>query len=94
MNVAGVLIGFILPSVFVDSYDGEELTDQSVKDKYEQQMFNMLLASSCFGTVITILVFLTFRETVGAPLFGKRTGRASAFDNDEAPKEEEFSLVQ
>ena len=54
-------------------------------------MFNMLLASSIFGTVITILVFLTFRETAGAPLFGKRTGRASAFDDDE-PKEEEFSL--
>ena len=49
-------------------------------------MFNMLLASSIFGTVITILVFFTFKETVGAPLFGKRTGRASAFDGEE-PRE-------
>ena len=93
MNVAGVLIGFILPSVFVDSYDGEELTDQSVKDKYEQQMFNMLLASSIFGTVITILVFLTFRETSGAPLFGKSTGRGTAIEGAE-PHESEFSLGQ
>ena len=93
MNVAGVLIGFILPSVFVDSYDGEELTDQSVKDRYEKQMYNMLLASSIFGTVITVLVFLTFRETAGAPLFGKRTGRASAHDNAETHTgEEELSL--
>ena len=86
MNVAGVLIGFILPSVFVDNYNDEELTDKTVIDRYEKQMFNMLLASSIFGTVITILVFFTFKETVGAPLFGKRTGRASAFDGEE-PRE-------
>ena len=91
MNVTGVLVGFILPTIFVDSYDGEELTDQSVKDKYEQQMFNMLLATSIFGTVITILVFFTFRETSGAPLFGKSTGRGSAFDNEQ-PREEELGL--
>ena len=76
MNVAGVLLGFILPNVFVDDYDSNKgFSSESEKEKYKQQLFNMLLASSIFGTVITLLVLFTFKEKAGASLFGKSTGR-------------------
>ena len=64
----------------MNSYsDPSQLTTES-REVYESQMFNMLVAVSCFGTVISILVILTFREKPGSPLLSKKTDTDTSKD--------------
>ena len=71
MAIFGIFIGYLLPSFFVDSYNGPEDLDSVTIPIYKKQMFNMLLAVACFATLITILVIFTFPERPGTPLFAK-----------------------
>ena len=69
-NVAGVIVGFLLPILFVDSYsDGDELTPEK-KDSYKKQVFNMYLTLAAIAVTVTILTLFTFRERPGKPIFG------------------------
>ena len=93
MNVFGVFVGFLLPGIFIDSYEKGDLEkDPSLRSKYEDQMFNMLLSVSIFSTVITLLVLLTFREKKDAPLFGKKQTRAST--RNSMPRLQELSMLE
>eukprot|EP00353_Schmidingerella_taraikaensis_P017801 CAMPEP_0185606162 /NCGR_PEP_ID=MMETSP0436-20130131/4570_1 /TAXON_ID=626734 ORGANISM="Favella taraikaensis, Strain Fe Narragansett Bay" /NCGR_SAMPLE_ID=MMETSP0436 /ASSEMBLY_ACC=CAM_ASM_000390 /LENGTH=77 /DNA_ID=CAMNT_0028237617 /DNA_START=78 /DNA_END=311 /DNA_ORIENTATION=+ len=70
MNVLGNFIGFLVPNIFLDPYvdDGTDLTP-SEKSKFETQMFNMMLASAIFATVIAVCILVSFRERPGAAIF-------------------------
>ena len=69
MNIFGILLGFLLPSFFVNGYNGkEDLTDEK-KSMYEQQLFNLLLFSAIVASVIAVANIFTFREKPGAPLW-------------------------
>ena len=70
MNVFGVFVGFLLPGIFMDSYDKGYFDEHpEEKQKYKDQMFDQLLSVSIFATVITFLVLFTFKERKDAPLF-------------------------
>ena len=70
MNVFGVFVGFLLPGIFMDSYEkGYFDENPAAKQRYKDQMFDMLLSVSIFATVITLLVLFTFKERKDAPLF-------------------------
>ena len=72
MNIFGIFIGFLLPSIFLDSYsEGQVLTD-AMKDNYKQQMFNMMTFSASFALIIMIFVIISFRECPGVPLFSTK----------------------
>ena len=44
MNVFGVFVGFLLPGIFMDSYEEGDFDEHpELKQKYKDQMFNMLL---------------------------------------------------
>ena len=70
--MVGILIGFFLPDIFVDKYtEGQDLTPE-MRQHYKDQMFNMMLASAVFSTLVWIGVIVTFREHPGAPIFKKK----------------------
>lgn len=93
MNVFGVLVGFLLPGIFMDEYDGDgPITDPAERKKYEDEFFDMLLAVSIFSTVVCLLVLFTFKERKDAPLFGKRKGRAST--RNSMPRLQELSMME
>ena len=75
MNVFGVLLGFLLPMLFIGDYaEGEEL-NEGQKDEFRNQIFNMMIASSAFATVITLLVLFTFRERPGVPIWSTKESK-------------------
>ena len=93
MNVFGVFVGFLLPGIFMDSYEEGDFDEHpELKQKYKDQMFNMLLSVSIFSTVITLLVLFTFREKKDAPLFGKKQTRAST--RNSMPRLQELSMLE
>lgn len=69
MNIFGILLGFLLPSFFVNGYDGKKDLTEENKSMYEQQLFNLLLFSAIMASVIAAAVIFTFREKPGAPLW-------------------------
>ena len=76
MNILGIFIGFLFPSIFLDPYtDGTVLTPQQ-RETYERQMFYMMMASAIFATVVAVAVLVSFRERPGAAIFRPRAGAA------------------
>ena len=89
MNVFGVLLGYLLPVLFVDSYtEGEALTEAQ-RNSYKHQVFNMFLAVAITSIIITILTIFTFRERPGAPIFSKDGDTGTLMK-----AKEEFPLMQ
>ena len=73
MNIFGIFVGFLIPSLFVDDYNGtQDLTDEAVRSKYETQLFHMNCFASVIATVIAVLVIISFREMPDKPLFGSQ----------------------
>ena len=68
-NVSGIVVGFLLPMIFINEYDDiSDLTPTS-KPKYEKQIFNMMIFMAGFTSLILILVIFTFREKPRGDLF-------------------------
>ena len=72
MNVFGVLLGFLLPMIFIDPYEKDQKLNDEEKDSFRGQIFNMMLASALFSTVITLLILFTFREKPGVPIWSTK----------------------
>ena len=72
MNVSGVIVGYLMPILFVDNYtEGDDLTPDK-KDSYKKQVFNMLITVAAIALTLTFLAILTFRERPGVPIFGTK----------------------
>ena len=68
-NSVGIMIGYLLPALFIDEYDDDSVLTDKNRPIYRQQVFNMLISMAVFSTVIMVLVLFTFRDKPGVPLF-------------------------
>ena len=66
-NLFGAIMGFVLPSIFVSTYDANISYSDEEKKNFEDQIFNMLLTIAIFSTVALVLVITTFREKPPTP---------------------------
>ena len=72
MNLFGVLVGFLLPMIFIDDYEeGDHLTKQQEAD-FRNQIFSMMIVSAAFSTVITLFVLFSFRDRPGVPIWATK----------------------
>jgi hypothetical protein len=60
-NVLGVVLGFLLPGLFVSEYNGEELTPEQT-DEYVNEIFHMQLTLAIAGGVVCLLCIFLFEE--------------------------------
>ena len=93
MNVFGVLLGYLFPIIFVDSYtDGDPLNEAQIKS-YKHQIYKMLLTVAIIAIVITALTIFTFRERPGAKIFKSNDAVHEEEKNHvEKPLMEQFRL--
>jgi len=77
MNVFGVLLGYLLPFFFVDSYtEGDVITDAQ-RESYKNQVFYMFLTVAIFALTVATLAIFTFRERPGALLWSSASEKTS-----------------
>ena len=91
MNVFGVLLGFLLPMIFIDPYEKDQKLNDEEKDSFRSQIFNMMLASALFSTVITLLVLFTFRDKPGVPIWSTKVSHQ---EDQETKSESELSIKE
>ena len=70
MNVFGVLLGYLLPVIFIDSYTEGQKLDPEQRQHYKDQVFKMMLFVAIASSIITVLTFVSFREKPKARLCG------------------------
>ena len=68
-NSVGIMIGYLLPALFIDEYDDDSVLTEKNRPIYRQQVFNMMIYTAVFSTIIMVLVLFTFRDKPGVPLF-------------------------
>jgi len=61
---------------------------------YKDQMFNMMLASAIFSTVIMLGVILAFKERPGAAVFKSRSGSEDLIVSESSAKQDLSLMVQ
>lgn len=76
----GVAIGFLIPTIFVDSTDVEPAN----KERARNDIFLSLICQAIIGTVVAILILIFFREKPPTPPslsagVGMSTVRLSSF---------------
>jgi MFS family permease len=61
-NIIGILLGFVLPGIFVDTYNSEIMYTESDFDKYRMQIKNLQLCIAGLATFFSILCLLFFKD--------------------------------
>ena len=70
-NLLGNLLGFFLPGIFIrPKYDRFQTYSEDQFGIFRVQIYNLMLALSIFGSVVLLLVLITFREKPSKPLPG------------------------
>lgn len=62
MNVAGVVLGFLVPKIFVSPYAGQGFSSADEKANYKQQVFNMQLMIAIVASITAVLCVIFFES--------------------------------
>ena len=66
-NLMGVGLGFLVPKIFISSFNEHDVYTQDQKAEFSDQVLTMLIAISITSTIIAIICVITFKEKPDTP---------------------------